>query len=98
MNALQNTSLSAAILKLFVSNHANQVKILFENVSHGPPFFFLFARYRRTGISTSESFCFLSLFKGLFAAERESPSAAAYRHLRVEAAGDKQTQSSPRAF
>lgn len=38
------------------------------------------------------------LFKGLFAAERESPSAGAYHHLHVEAAGDKQTQSSPGAF
>lgn len=36
------------------------------------------------------------LFKGLFAAERESSSAAAYRHLHVEAVGDK--QSSPGAF
>lgn len=40
----------------------------------------------------------LLLFKGLFAAERESSSAGAYRHLHVEAAGDKQTQSSPGAF
>lgn len=38
------------------------------------------------------------LFKGLFAAERESSSAGAYRHLHVEAAGDKQTQSRPGAF
>lgn len=38
------------------------------------------------------------LFKLLFAAERESPSAGAYRYLHVEADSDKQTQSSPGVF